>query len=72
MGLNDGQIFEGAVVGRWNVLARQPNRTGIEVVETVLGNQRKELSANSASFPQSRGESSESSDQWCPYPEASS
>ena len=50
MGLNDGQIFEGAVVGRWNVLARQPNRTGIEVVETVLGNQRKELSANSASF----------------------
>ena len=50
MGLNDGQIFEGSVVGRRNVLTRQPNRTGIKVVETVLGNQRQEFSTNSASF----------------------
>merc|ERR1711965_685267 len=45
-----GEIFEGAVVGRWNVLTRQTNGTGIEVVETVLRNQGKELSTNSAGF----------------------
>ena len=47
MGLNDGEIFEGAVVGRWNVLTRQTNGTGIEVVETVLRDQGEELSTNS-------------------------
>ena len=46
MGLDDRQVFQLAVVRRWDVLARQTNRRCIELVETLLGDQGDQLSAD--------------------------
>ena len=37
--LNDREIFKIAVVRRWDVLARKADRSGVKIIETMLGDQ---------------------------------